>query len=266
LESLLSTSLLYLTLGAFAGVMAGLLGVGGGLIIVPALAWIFHHQHISDAVIMHLAIGTSLATIVVTSISSVRAHQRRGAVLWPVFWRLTPGIVIGAWVGAAIADALPSAVLSKIFAVFVLAVAAQMGFGAKPAPHRELPGAMGMAAVGGVIGAVSTIVGIGGGSLTVPFLTWCNTTIRQAVATSAACGLPIALAGALGFIVTGFNTSSLPAWSLGYVYGPALLGITVTSMLSAPLGARLAHTLPTQILKRVFAIFLAIIGVRMLLN
>jgi uncharacterized membrane protein YfcA len=266
LESLLSTSLLYLTLGAFAGVMAGLLGVGGGLIIVPVLAWIFHHQHISDAVIMHLAIGTSLATIVVTSISSVRAHQRRGAVLWPVFWRLTPGIVIGAWVGAAIADALPSAVLSKVFAVFVLAVAAQMGFGAKPAPHRELPGAMGMAAVGGVIGAVSTIVGIGGGSLTVPFLTWCNTAIRQAVATSAACGLPIALAGALGFIATGFNTPSLPAWSLGYVYGPALLGITVTSMLSAPLGARLAHTLPTQILKRVFAIFLAIIGARMLLN
>lgn len=266
MESLLPTLLLYLTLGAFAGVMAGMLGVGGGLIIVPVLAWIFHHQHISDAVIMHLAIGTSLATIVVTSISSVRAHQRRRAVLWPVFWRLTPGIVIGAWVGAAIADMLPSAVLSKVFAIFVLTVAAQMGFGAKPAPHRELPGAMGMTAAGGVIGGVSAIVGIGGGSLTVPFLTWCNTAIRQAVATSAACGLPIALAGALGFIMTGLNASSLPAWSLGYVYGPALLGIAMTSMLSAPFGARLAHTLPTQILKKVFAIFLAIIGARMLLN
>ncbi|HRX70636.1 MAG: sulfite exporter TauE/SafE family protein [Gammaproteobacteria bacterium] len=263
---MLSTLLLYLTLGAFAGVMAGLLGVGGGLIIVPVLAWIFHHQHISDAVIMHLAIGTSLATIVVTSISSVRAHHRHGAVLWPVFWRLTPGIIVGAWVGAAIADALPSAVLSKVFAIFVLTVAAQMGFGAKPAPHRELPGTVGMTAVGGIIGTVSAIVGIGGGSLTVPFLTWCNTVIRQAVATSAACGLPIALAGAFGFVVTGLNAAGLPAWSLGYVYGPALLGITVTSTLSAPLGARLAHTLPTEMLKKVFAVFLAIIGARMLLN
>lgn len=265
-ESLLSTLLLYLMLGAFAGIMAGMLGVGGGLIIVPVLVWIFHHQQVSDAVIMHLAIGSSLATIVVTSISSIRAHHRRGAVLWPVFWRLTPGIVVGAWVGAAIADALPSAILSKVFAIFVLTVAAQMGFGAKPAPHRELPGTVGMAAAGGMIGAVSAIVGIGGGSLTVPFLTWCNTAIRQAVATSAACGLPIALAGALGFIVTGLNTPNLPAWSLGYVYSPALLGIAVTSMLLAPLGARLAHTLPTDVLKKVFAVFLAIIGTRMLLS
>jgi uncharacterized membrane protein YfcA len=227
LEAILSTLLFYLTLGLFAGVMAGLLGVGGGLIIVPALAWILHHQQVDDAIVMHLAIGTSLATIVVTSISSVRAHHRRGAVLWPIFWRLTPGIIVGAWLGAAIADALPSAVLSKVFAVFVLTVAAQMGFGAKPAPHRELPGTTGMLTAGGVIGAVSAIVGIGGGSLTVPFLTWCNTAIRQAVATSSACGLPIALAGALGFVVTGLNATGRPDWSLGYVYGPALVGITL---------------------------------------
>ena len=266
MEAILSTLLFYLTLGLFAGVMAGLLGVGGGLIIVPTLAWIFHHQQVDDAIIMHLAIGTSLATIVVTSISSVRAHHRRGAVLWPIFWRLTPGIVVGAWLGAAIADALPSAVLSKVFAVFVLTVAAQMGFGAKPAPHRELPGTAGMLTAGGVIGAVSAIVGIGGGSLTVPFLTWCNIAIRQAVATSSACGLPIALAGALGFVVTGLNAAGRPDWSLGYVYGPALVGITLTSMLSAPLGAKLAHTLPTEMLKKVFAAFLTLVGVKMLLG
>ena len=265
MEAILSTLLFYLTLGLFAGVMAGLLGVGGGLIIVPTLAWIFHHQQVDDAIVMHLAIGTSLATIVVTSISSVRAHHRRGAVLWPIFWRLTPGIVVGAWLGAAIADALPSAVLSKVFAVFVLTVAAQMGFGAKPAPHRELPGTAGMLTAGGVIGAVSAIVGIGGGSLTVPFLTWCNIAIRQAVATSSACGLPIALAGALGFVVTGLNATGRPDWSLGYVYGPALVGITLTSMLSAPLGAKLAHTLPTEMLKKVFAAFLTLVGVKMLL-
>ena len=265
MESILSTVLLYLALGAFAGVMAGLLGVGGGLIIVPVLAWIFHGRLINDAIVMHLAIGTSLATIVVTSLSSVRAHHRHGAVLWPAVWQLTPGIVIGAWVGAAIAHTLPSAALSKIFAVFVLMVSAQMAFGAKPAPHRELPGTTGMTLAGGVIGVVSAIVGIGGGSLTVPFLNWCNISIRQAVATSAACGLPIALAGTLGFIVTGLNTPDRPAWSLGYVYGPALISVAIVSMLTAPLGAKLAHTLPTDLLKKVFAIFLAVIGARMLL-
>ncbi len=266
MDAMLTTLLLYLALGAFAGVMAGMLGVGGGLIIVPVLAWIFGRQQVSDALIMHLAIGTSLASIVVTSISSVRAHHRRGAVLWPAFWRLTPGIVIGAWLGAAVADVLSSAALTKIFAVFVLMVSAQMAFGAKPAPQRELPGAAGMAVTGGVIGALSAIVGIGGGSLTVPFLIWCNIHMRQAVATSAACGLPIALAGALGFIVTGFNAADLPAWSLGYVYGPALIGVAFASMLTAPLGAKLAHTLPTDSLKKVFAAFLAVIGTKMLLG
>ncbi|MCC8986843.1 MAG: sulfite exporter TauE/SafE family protein [Candidatus Contendobacter sp.] len=263
---MLTTLLLYLALGAFAGVMAGMLGVGGGLIIVPVLAWIFGRQQVSDALIMHLAIGTSLASIVVTSISSVRAHHQRGAVLWPAFWRLTPGIVIGAWLGAAVADVLSSAALTKIFAVFVLMVSAQMAFGAKPAPQRELPAAAGMAVTGGVIGALSAIVGIGGGSLTVPFLIWCNIHMRQAVATSAACGLPIALAGALGFIVTGFNAADLPAWSLGYVYGPALIGVAFASMLTAPLGAKLAHTLPTDSLKKVFAVFLAAVGAKMLLS
>ncbi len=266
MEPVLPTLLLYLGLGAFAGVMAGLLGVGGGLIIVPVLAWIFRGQQVNEAIIMHLAIGTSLATIVVTSISSVRAHHRRGAVLWPVFWRLTPGIVVGAWLGAAVADALSSLALQKVFAVFVLLMAAQMGFGAKPAPHRDLPGTAGMLIAGAVIGAVSAIVGIGGGSLTVPFLNWCNISIRQAVATSAACGLPIALAGSVGFVVTGLNAADLPDWSLGYVYGPALLGVALVSMLSAPWGAKLAHTLPTDILKRVFAIFLALVGTKMLLG
>ena len=266
MEAILPTLSFYLVLGAFAGIMAGLLGVGGGLIIVPALAWIFHQQSISDAVIMHLAIGTSLATIVVTSISSVRAHHRRGAVLWPTFWQLAPGIVVGAWLGAAVADVLSSHALQKVFAIFVLGMSAQMGFGAKPVPHRDLPGTTGMLAVGGVIGAVSAIVGIGGGSLTVPFLSWCNVSIRQAVATSAACGFPIALAGSVGFVATGLNAADLPGWSLGYVHGPSLVGIALVSMLMAPLGAKLAHTLPTETLKRVFAVFLALVGLKMLLG
>ena len=260
------TLLLYVALGAFAGFMAGLLGVGGGLIIVPVLAWILHGQQINDALVMHIAIGTSLATIVVTSLSSIRAHNQRGTVLWPVVWQLTPGIAIGAWLGAAVADLLSSVTLTKVFAVFALLVAVQIAFGAKPALHRGLPGTPGLLATGVVIGAVSSIVGIGGGSLTVPFLTWCNTSIRQSVATSAACGLPIALSGSVGFIATGLNATGLPAWSLGYIYGPALIGIATASMFSAPLGAKLAHTLPTGILKKVFSVFLALVGIKILLS
>ncbi len=266
LLELLQTLVIYLGVGVFAGVMAGLLGVGGGLVIVPALAWSFHLQGIADGVVMHLALGTSLATIVATSIASVRAHHRRGAVLWPVAGRLTPGIVLGALAGAAIADALPSATLKTVFAVFVLAMAAQMAFRFQPGGQRGLPGMAGMGLTGAVIGTVSGLVGIGGGSLTVPFLSWCSVPIRTAVATSAACGLPIALAGALGYVVSGWSDPRLPGWSAGYVSGPAWLGIAAASMLTAPLGARLAHTLPTAALKKVFAGFLAVVGLKMLFS
>jgi hypothetical protein len=262
----LQALVLYLAIGAATGIVAGLLGVGGGLIIVPALAWIFHLHHLPENLIMHMAIGTSLATIIITSISSVRAHHRHGAVLWPAFWRLAPGLVIGTLLGSRLAGALRGDTLRIIFGIFVLTVAAQMGFGFKPAPHRNLPGRGGMLTAGGVIGVVSAIVGIGGGSLTVPFLTWCNTSIYKAVATSAACGLPIAMAGAIGFAFNGWKHAGLPAWSLGYVYGPAFLGISVISMLSAPLGARLAHSLPTAILKKTFAGFLGMVGIKMLIG
>jgi hypothetical protein len=264
LVALAETLLFYLVVGAFAGTLAGLLGIGGGLLIVPALVWSFHLQGMTETVIMHMAVGTSLATIVITSLSSVYAHYRLGAVLWRVFWRLAPGIVSGALLGAVIADALPSATLQTFFGVFVLLAAANMGFGGKPAPHRELPNTLGMVLAGVVIGVISAIVGIGGGTLTVPLLTWCNTSIRHAVATSAACGMPIAIAGATGFMVTGWQNPQLPAWSSGYIYVPAFLGIVAASVLFAPLGAKLAHTLPTGMLKRIFAVFLAIVGMRML--
>ena len=256
----------YLILGAFAGLVAGLLGVGGGLIIVPVLVFIFSGQAIADHLIVHMAVGTSLATIVFTSISSVRAHHQHGAVLWPVFWQLTPGIVVGAWLGAAFADMLASDQLRRFFGVFELLVAVQMTFNVKPRPHRQLPGRAGMFGAGGVIGAISAIVGIGGGTMTVPFLVWCNVAMRKAVATSSACGLPIAIAGATGFIVTGWNAIDLPAYSSGYVYWPAFLGIVIASILTAPIGARLAHRLPAAQLKRIFAILLYILGFRMLLG
>jgi uncharacterized membrane protein YfcA len=258
--------IIYLLLGAFAGLVAGLLGVGGGLIIVPVLVFIFTGQGVAEHLIVHLAVGTSLATIVFTSISSVRAHHQHGAVLWPAFWQLTPGIVIGAWLGALFADLLASDQLRRFFGVFELLVAIQMTFNVKPRPHRQLPGRAGMVGAGSVIGAISAIVGIGGGTMTVPFLVWCNVAMRKAVATSSACGLPIAVAGATGFIVTGWNAVDLPAYSSGYVYWPAFIGIVIASVLSAPLGARLAHRLPAAQLKRIFAVLLYILGLRMLLG
>lgn len=262
--------ILYLLLGAFVGVIAGLFGVGGGLIMVPVLVFIFTGGFLSgppipDMLVMHIAIGTSLATIMVTSLSSMRAHHKRGAVLWPAMWQLTPGIVVGTLIGVVIVDGLPNDVLRVFFGIFELLVAAQMGFGIKVSPHRQLPDWTGNSFIGMIIGAVSAVVGIGGGTLTVPFLVWCNVTMRQAVATSAACGLPIAIAGTVGFIIAGWNEAQLPTWSSGYIYWPAFAGIAITSVLFAPLGAWLAHTLPADTLKRYFAVFLAVLGLRMLL-
>lgn len=256
---------IYLTLGAFAGTLAGLLGVGGGLVIVPVLALVFAHQGVSPDVIMHLAIGTSLATIVFTSVSSVRAHHRRGAVLWPAFWRMTPGIVVGAMVGALVADRVPSRDLQAVFGIFELLVAAQLALDTRPGPHRRLPRWPGMGLAGLVIGSVSAVIGIGGGTMTVPFLAWCNVKMQQAVGTSAACGLPIAVAGALGFVSFGWDAPGLPRGAYGYLYLPALGGIVLASVLFAPLGARLAHALPARLLKRFFAVFLALLGLRMLI-
>lgn len=258
--------LVYLAVGATTGIAAGLLGVGGGFIIVPGLAHLMPGLGVSSDLAMHLAIGTSLATIVVTSLSSIRAHHRRGAVLWPVVARMTPAILLGAAVGALVADQLRGDSLRAVFGSFALVVSAQMWFGAKPKPHRGLPGWGGMSLAGGVIGVLSAIIGIGGGSLTVPFLAWCNVVMRNAVATSAAVGLPIAVGGALAFIAVGWGHPALPEWSSGYVYWPAVLGVVLPSVLLAPLGARWAHSLPTAVLKKGFAVFLALLGVKMLLG
>ncbi len=254
----------YLGIGALAGLMAGLLGVGGGLVIVPALVVAFGILKLPPHAIMHLAVGTSLATIVVTSVASVRAHHRHGAVLWREFARLTPGIVLGALAGAAVAGWLPGSALRMLFGLFALLVAVPMGLNARPAPNRQLPGALLMGAAGGVIGLVSALVGIGGGSMTVPLLTHCNVPVRRAVATSAACGLPIAVAGAFGFVVSGWHQAGLPAYATGYVYWPAFAGVAATSMLFAGVGAQWAHSLPTTTLKRIFAAFLAGVGLHLL--
>lgn len=255
----------YLLLGSFAGLVAGLLGVGGGLIIVPVLVWLFSQQAINHEVIVHVAVGTSLATIIFTSISSVRAHHRHGAVQWPVFFTLSPGIIVGALIGAWLARYMPTKVLSSFFGVFEIIVAIQMGFSIKPHAARSLPAKRLVMLVGSVIGCVSAIVGIGGGTMTVPYLVWCNVAMRQAVATSAAVGLPIAVAGASGFIWAGWQRGNLPEGSFGFIVPEAFIGIVLASVLFAPLGARMAHRLPPAMLKRVFAVFLLILGLKMLL-
>ncbi len=254
-------------IGGAAGVMAGLLGIGGGAIIVPVLALLFERQGARPEVIMHSAIGTSLATIVFTALSSIRAHQKRGAVRWDIFRRLTPGIVVGALMGAAIADVLSGTTLRYMFGVFLLVLAVHMAFGhTKAHAHRPLPGNPGMFAAGTIIGAISSLFGIGGAALQVPFMTWCSVPVRHAVATASAVGLPIALSGALGYVAAGLNETGLPAGSVGFVVLPAFGGIVIASMLAAPLGARIAHRIPERTLRHIFSLFLLVLGARMLLG
>lgn len=258
--------LLYLAVGALSGVLAGLLGVGGGIVIVPMLTFVFTSQQMPAPFILHLALGTSLACIMFTSISSLRAHHGRGAVDWQVFRRVTPGILVGTLLGSWIAAQLSTGFLKGFFVLFLYYMAFQMILNVKPKPARQLPGAGGMFGVGGVIGGVSSLVGIGGGSMSVPFLVWCNVSLHNAIGTSAAIGFPIALAGAVGYVANGLMVKSLPPYSLGFVYLPALLGVAVVSMLTAPFGARLAHDLPVAQLKKAFAFLLVVMGTKMLMG
>lgn len=262
---MVSVLLMYSAVGGVAGVLAGLLGIGGGLVIVPMLVYCLTLQGISNQTIMHLALGTSMASIMFTAVSSFWAHHRRGAVRWIVVRRIVLGIFVGTFLGACVASHLSTRFLKGFFVVFLYYVALQMLFGKKPKPSRQLPQRVGMFGVGNVIGAVSSLVGIGGGTLSVPFMVWCNIPLHQAIGTSAAIGFPIAVAGTLGYIYSGF-AADLPYGALGYVYLPALLGIIVASVLTAPLGVRLAHSLPVDKLKRVFAVLLLVVATRMLIS
>ncbi len=260
--------LLYLGVGAVAGLLGGLLGIGGGLVIVPFLVFSFQAQKFAPEVATHMAIATSLATIIFTSISSVKAHHERGAVRWDLARLLVPGIVLGTLLGAQIAHLLPGRTLQLIIGIFALVMSLQMFLDWKPGGDKTatLPGSRGLLAAGGVIGLASALFGIGGGSLTVPWLSYHAVRMQEAVATSSACGLAIALAGTLGFIIVGWNTENLPSGALGYVYLPAFVGISVTSIIFARLGVRLAHHLPAATLKKVFAGLLVIVGAQFILG
>ncbi|QIL89957.1 sulfite exporter TauE/SafE family protein [Microbulbifer harenosus] len=259
--------LLYLLVGMAAGTIAGLFGVGGGLIIVPALVLMFTAQGIAPEILTHMAVGTSLATIIITSISSIRTHHGKRAVDWKIVALMAPGILVGSWIGGVTADWLSGAWLQFLIGLFAVGIALKMWLDGLrkaelPTDGSRLPGKAGLTVVGAFIGWASAIFGIGGGSLTVPFLSRCHIVMQRAVATSAACGLPIAVAGALSFAVQGWSNPQLPQWSSGYIYWPAFFGIVLASTWFARLGAKLAHRLSPQLLKNCFAGLLFVIGVR----
>ena len=256
--------LAFLLLGSVVGFMAGLLGIGGGGIMVPVLTTIFLIQGIPVEQVVHLALGTSMASIIVTSFSSLRAHHFRGGVIWKVVKGMAPGIILGTFLATFLASYMSSAHLAMFFAVFMAYVSLQMFLNKKPKPSRELVSHFGLFSAGSFIGAVSALVSIGGGSLTVPFLVWQNIDVKKAIGTSAAIGLPISLAGTLGYLINGCASTIVETYTFGFVYLPAVLLISATSYFAAPFGARAAHALPVSILKKVFAVLLMLLSVKML--
>ncbi|WP_027187716.1 sulfite exporter TauE/SafE family protein [Desulfovibrio cuneatus] len=261
---MLTAIVVYMCVGAIAGLLAGLLGVGGGLVIVPMITYAMALQGISTPYSHHIALGTSLASIMFTSVSSFMAHHRNKAVQWHIVRQVTMGILVGTFVGSKVATLMPIVWLKGFFIVFLYYVATQMVLNIKPSGSRTIPGIVGNSLAGSVIGFVSSLVGIGGGTLSVPYMTWCNVPMRTAIGTSAAIGFPIAIAGAAGYVFNGLGKEALPAYTLGFIYLPALAGITVASVCTAPFGAKLAHTLPIPKLKRYFALLLYVVATQML--
>jgi uncharacterized membrane protein YfcA len=250
----------FLVTGVLSGLLAGLFGVGGGVIVVPALILLFGHLGLGGDWVPHMAVGSSLAAIVGTGAASALAHHRRGGVRWDLALALAPGIVLGAGVGALVAGSLPKLWLIRVFAAFLAFVGARMVISPRGHAQGALPGRPALLAVGAGIGGLSALVGIGGGILTVPFLNGRGLPLREAVGTSAACGLPIALAGTVGFVLVGWGREGLPAWSSGFVYWPAVALILAASVPCAPWGARLAHALPVRLLRRAFGVLLLVMA------
>ncbi|MEM7570189.1 MAG: sulfite exporter TauE/SafE family protein [Pseudomonadota bacterium] len=254
-----------LATGVIAGVLAGLLGVGGGIVIVPVLFHIFTGLGVDEGVRMHLAVGTSLATIIPTSIRSLLSHAKRGAVDWDLLKAWAPGLLVGTLAGTWLAGMVSAVVLQAVFGGVALLVSLNMAFGKAIEREQALsPSATSNFGISGTIGVFSAMMGIGGGTLGVPVLTYLGKIPQRAVATASGFGLIISIPGAIGFIVTGLNAANLPPASLGYVNAIGFGLITPMTVLAAPLGVAFAHALPKQRLKQAFALFLAITAIRML--
>lgn len=254
----------YLALGALVGIFAGMFGIGGGAILVPVLLFLFDAQHFPAGHSLHLALGTSMATIIFTSLASLRKHHQLGAVNWPVVRHIAPGILIGTAIGVLFATSAPPRFIGMFFAVFVYYAALQILLDRRPHPSRQLPGPAGMTLTGVLTGWLSSMVSIGGGTVVVPFLLWCNVSIRNAIGTSAAIGFPVAVGGTAGYVVAGLNIPALPEHTAGFVYLPALLWVALASVLTAPLGAKAAHHMKTGVLRKLFAVLLIALATKLL--
>jgi uncharacterized membrane protein YfcA len=256
----------YLAIGAAVGFFSGLLGIGGGAIMVPMLVMLFDAQDLPREHILHVAVGTAMATVLFNSIASARAHAALGSIRWDLAGRITPGILVGGLLGSGVASVIPRGLFAVLFTGVVYIAATNILFGRQPSASRQVPGTVGMFLVGFVISAVSALGALGGAFITIPFLMYCNVPMLQAIGTAAAVGFPIGLAGTIGFVLTGWRETGIPGPNLGYVYLPALAGILIASVLTAPLGARLAHSLPTKRLKQIFAVVLYLFATRMLIS
>lgn len=256
----------YLLLGAIAGFLAGLFGVGGGTILVPVLLFLFDAQNFPVDYAMHMALGTAMATILFTSVASAHKHHQHGAVNWLTVRNIAPGILLGTALGTASAAAISPRGLGIFFTLFVYFAAAQILLDIRPRPTRQLPGFAGTTLVGTFTGWISSLVSIGGGTIVVPFLVWCNVPLRNAIGTSAAVGFPVAFGGTLGYIATGAGVHPLPAPNLGFVYLPALLWVALASIATAPLGAKTAHRLQVGVLRKLFAVLLIALASKLLLK
>lgn len=252
----------YALTGLFAGFLAGYLGIGGGLVLVPVLSWIFSRDPATADIAVQMAVATSLATMLFTSMSSLLAHHRRRAILWTLVRQMLPGLILGALLGSLIADRIGDFALGQVFGAFALIVAVQMLRGSGGAGNRPLPGYFSATGTGFGIGTLSSMLGIGGGSMTVPWLLWHGQRVQIAVGTAAACGYPIAVAGTLGFVLLGEHQTTAP--TLGYVNLQALAGVAIFSVLGAPVGVAAIHRSSAILAKRVFAAFLLMVAVKML--
>jgi uncharacterized protein len=263
-ELYMTALLLYLVVGAASGTLAGLFGIGGGTVIVPVVIFALTAQGVSPEVLTHIAVATSLTTIVFTSISSVRTHHQKGAIDWRLVGLMTAGIVFGTALGSVVVADVPGPVLQKIIGVFAILLSLQMFFALQPKRGENPVRAAKDVAAGGVIGFASSWFGIGGGSFMVPYLTWRGEDMRRAVATSSACGFPIALTGSVSNMLTGWGDPLLPAWSTGFIFWPAVIGIGIASVPFARVGAHLAHKLDQKVLKKAFALLLLLVGIKFL--
>jgi len=256
----------YAVAGAIIGFLAGLLGIGGGMSLVPVLAAMFLAQGLTTDHNVHMALATAMASIIFTSSASVREHHKHGAVDWQIVRRMVPGMLAGALLSTVASGWIPQRTLALTFAVIVYAGATQIFLGTKPSAHATMPGPLPVFGVGAVIGIISGLVSAGGTFLTVPFMLYCGVRMHTAIGTGAAIGIPVAIVGTIGYIVSGWRVEHLPPWTLGFVLLPALGMLVLGSVITAPMGARYAHKLPVQTLRRVFACLLYVLATKMVVT